>query len=315
MCLRAEAAPEQRPADLGQLLVCEGSHPNACKLLARAMARARRSARLPALLLALLLAAAEPRRTAAAVQLGGNTPDGASPASRGAAAAAAAAVPAAPATVAGRFGDYPTLWQYYEALFASSQMVPTIRQMREHEVLWQVRRPQAPGRCCCRCGRSRRCRRRRCCCCCVLCSRPTEGCTRFWHRTSPLAMTTRFPLPPPTPCWQVPPSPRGTLFVAHGCTHAAHDWWPPSPACPHCLGLPEEVAQTQQALARGYAGGWGLGMAAGARRLAGGCGRRLGGGQPTPAACSSLLAVDLQQRAACRGACLAHRAPISLRAC
>lgn len=54
--------------------------------------------------------------------------------------------------------------------------------------------------------------------------------------------------------YQVPEKTRATLFIAHGCSHAAHDWWPPSAACPQCLGLPEEVAQTQQALARGYAG-------------------------------------------------------------
>ena len=53
---------------------------------------------------------------------------------------------------------------------------------------------------------------------------------------------------------QVPPNPRGTVFFAHGCAHAARDFWPPSPACPDCLGLPEEMAQAQQALARGYAG-------------------------------------------------------------
>jgi hypothetical protein len=149
---------------------------------------------LPAVLLALAAQLLLPQYVAAAIQLDGGAPgsDRQGAAASAAATAAAATVPAAPATVAGRFGDYPTLWQYYEALFPTDQMIPTIRQMRgrrgEHEVLWQV-----------------------------------------------------------------PPSPRGTLFIAHGCSHAAHDWWPASPACPHCLGLPEEMAQTQQALARGYA--------------------------------------------------------------
>ncbi len=150
----------------------------------------RRTRAVPALLLALAALLLAPRHATGAILM-----DGAAPGSDSQG-AAAAAVPAAPPSVAGRFGDYPTLWQYYEALFPSAKMVPTIRQMRgrrgEHEVLWQV-----------------------------------------------------------------PPSPRGTLFIAHGCSHAAHDWWPASPACPHCLGLPEEMAQTQQALARGYAGGAG----------------------------------------------------------
>lgn len=66
--------------------------------------------------------------------------------------------------------------------------------------------------------------------------------------------------------YQIPAKPTATLFVSPGCSHAATDWWPPSPACPSCLGLPEEVAQTQQALARGYAGG--AGQQAGARGLA-----------------------------------------------
>lgn len=155
-----------------------------------------RTRALPAVLLTLAALLLAPRRAAAAIQLDGIAPgsDSHAAAAAAAASAATAAVLAAPATVAGRFSDYPTLWQYYEALFPASEMVPTIRQMRgrrgEHEVLWQV-----------------------------------------------------------------PPSPRGTLFIAHGCSHAAHDWWPASPACPHCLGLPEEMAQTQQALARGYAGG------------------------------------------------------------
>ena len=169
----------------------------------------RRTRAVPALLLALAALLLAPRHSIGAIMM-----DGAAPGSDSQGAATAAAVPAVPPSVAGRFGDYPTLWQYYEALFPSAKMVPTIRQMRgrrgEHEVLWQV-----------------------------------------------------------------PPSPRGTLFIAHGCSHAAHDWWPASPACPHCLGLPEEMAQTQQALARGYAGGRGrctvhqacAGLAGGWRRL------------------------------------------------
>ena len=183
---------------LGNALRPSAPQTNACKPLPQAAMPGRRARALPALLLALALLLLAPRRGSGAVQLDGGAPGGDSrgAAAAAAAAAAATAAPAAPHTVAGRFGDYPTLWQYYEALFPASRMIPTIRQMRgrrgEHEVLWQV-----------------------------------------------------------------PPSPRGTLFIAHGCSHAAHDWWPASPACPYCLGLPEEMAQTQQALARGYAGGAG----------------------------------------------------------
>ena len=53
--------------------------------------------------------------------------------------------------------------------------------------------------------------------------------------------------------WEVPKKPKRVLFVAHGCSHAGSDFWPASPACKHCLGLPEEVAVRQAALKRGYA--------------------------------------------------------------
>lgn len=35
---------------------------------------------------------------------------------------------------------------------------------------------------------------------------------------------------------------RGIMFVANGCSHSATDWFPPSPKCPHCRGLPEETS-------------------------------------------------------------------------
>ena len=54
--------------------------------------------------------------------------------------------------------------------------------------------------------------------------------------------------------YQIPPHPRALVFFVPGCAHAARDWWPHSDACPTCLGLPEEMGQTQQALGRGYAG-------------------------------------------------------------
>jgi hypothetical protein len=57
--------------------------------------------------------------------------------------------------------------------------------------------------------------------------------------------------------WQLPPggaaAARGVLLLAHGCSHSALDFWPPSPGCPGCLNLPEEVHIVRRALARGYA--------------------------------------------------------------
>lgn len=38
---------------------------------------------------------------------------------------------------------------------------------------------------------------------------------------------------------------RGIMFMAHGCSHSATDWFPKSPHCPQCLGLPEERALTE----------------------------------------------------------------------
>ena len=55
--------------------------------------------------------------------------------------------------------------------------------------------------------------------------------------------------------WQRPPTstPRGTLFLAHGCNHAATDFFPRSERCRHCVGLPEETSLVDKALKRGYA--------------------------------------------------------------
>eukprot|EP00756_Hemistasia_phaeocysticola_P045023 Hpha_TRINITY_DN18796_c0_g1::TRINITY_DN18796_c0_g1_i1::g.47540::m.47540 len=44
---------------------------------------------------------------------------------------------------------------------------------------------------------------------------------------------------------------KGAVFFAHGCGHAARDWWLPGPSCKHCLGLPEEVRLRRLALRRG----------------------------------------------------------------
>ncbi|PSC75566.1 hypothetical protein C2E20_1341 [Micractinium conductrix] len=53
--------------------------------------------------------------------------------------------------------------------------------------------------------------------------------------------------------YEVPHDPVGVLVMAHGCVHDAADFWPPGATCEECSGLPEEVAHTKQALARGYA--------------------------------------------------------------
>eukprot|EP00887_Chlorella_sp_A99_P002410 scaffold10.g2410.t1 len=49
------------------------------------------------------------------------------------------------------------------------------------------------------------------------------------------------------------PEPLGTLVLLHRCGGNGGDFWPRSDGCPECRGLPEELAMTKQALARGYA--------------------------------------------------------------
>ena len=54
--------------------------------------------------------------------------------------------------------------------------------------------------------------------------------------------------------WQKPSgAAKGLLFLAHGCNHGAIDFWPRSPACAQCIGLPEEVRITRDALQAGWA--------------------------------------------------------------
>lgn len=53
--------------------------------------------------------------------------------------------------------------------------------------------------------------------------------------------------------WAKPAKPTGVLFAAHGCGHAATDWFPKGPDCAGCTGLPEELNITAAALARGLA--------------------------------------------------------------
>lgn len=53
--------------------------------------------------------------------------------------------------------------------------------------------------------------------------------------------------------WQVPESPKGVLFVAHGCFGRAINFWDQSPECPDCIGLPEERLLVLHGLAQGFA--------------------------------------------------------------
>eukprot|EP00667_Euglena_gracilis_P012650 EG_transcript_13002 len=53
--------------------------------------------------------------------------------------------------------------------------------------------------------------------------------------------------------WQRPrAAPKAILFLAHGCSHSATDWWNKSQACPKCIGLPVERRIVRAALAAGY---------------------------------------------------------------
>ncbi|KAF0920137.1 hypothetical protein E2562_033440 [Oryza meyeriana var. granulata] len=54
--------------------------------------------------------------------------------------------------------------------------------------------------------------------------------------------------------WELPATPaRAVLFVAHGCHCRPANFWPPSPRCPGCVGLPEDVSITERALRRRFA--------------------------------------------------------------
>ena len=56
--------------------------------------------------------------------------------------------------------------------------------------------------------------------------------------------------------WEMPPAElplRGAVFLAHGCSHSATDFWPASARCAGCLGLPEELRIVRALLAHGYA--------------------------------------------------------------
>nr|AFK39841.1 unknown [Lotus japonicus] len=53
--------------------------------------------------------------------------------------------------------------------------------------------------------------------------------------------------------WQVPESPKGVMFLAHGCNGRSINFWDKSPECPNCIGLPEERLLVLHGLAQGFA--------------------------------------------------------------
>ncbi|XVF58540.1 hypothetical protein PTKIN_Ptkin07bG0074400 [Pterospermum kingtungense] len=53
--------------------------------------------------------------------------------------------------------------------------------------------------------------------------------------------------------WQIPDSRKAVLFLAHGCSGRAVNFWDRSSKCPKCIGLPEERLVVLHALARKFA--------------------------------------------------------------
>ena len=45
---------------------------------------------------------------------------------------------------------------------------------------------------------------------------------------------------------------KGIVFLAHGCSHSATDWWPSDKNCPKCIGLPVERAIVTGVLLNNY---------------------------------------------------------------
>jgi hypothetical protein len=53
--------------------------------------------------------------------------------------------------------------------------------------------------------------------------------------------------------WQVPPVPKGVLFLAHGLDRDPFGYFDKAPGCEKCYGLPEDRSIALEALRRGYA--------------------------------------------------------------
>lgn len=43
---------------------------------------------------------------------------------------------------------------------------------------------------------------------------------------------------------------QGVVLLFHGCTKSSRHWWPSSPTCPKCIGVPIEMSLTYEALQR-----------------------------------------------------------------
>lgn len=54
--------------------------------------------------------------------------------------------------------------------------------------------------------------------------------------------------------FQIPPNPKGSLVMFHGCARTAKGYWPyDAKHAPECMGFPEDVSRVRQALQKGYA--------------------------------------------------------------
>ncbi|XP_028110840.1 uncharacterized protein LOC114309323 [Camellia sinensis] len=53
--------------------------------------------------------------------------------------------------------------------------------------------------------------------------------------------------------WKILDSPKAVLFLAHGCSGQANDFWDKSSECPNCIGLPEERLIVLHTLAHKFA--------------------------------------------------------------
>lgn len=53
--------------------------------------------------------------------------------------------------------------------------------------------------------------------------------------------------------WQIPDTPKAVLFLAHGCSGRAVNFWDRSSTCPNCVGLPEERLLVLHALSQKFA--------------------------------------------------------------
>lgn len=52
--------------------------------------------------------------------------------------------------------------------------------------------------------------------------------------------------------FQIARKQQGTVLLLHGCSHSATDWFPVSPGCQDCIGLPEEMRIAYISLLSGY---------------------------------------------------------------